>query len=155
MSEPGSLIPNAHISALIVASVTDDDYDDEAMNLDSRTDLDSHANMFVASKHAYILADSGKTATVRAFSPDIIPIETRIVVCAFLYECPYTNKIHILVAYNALYVPKMTHNLVPPFLLREAGLIVNETPKIQVVDPGINDHSIYFSGAKLRVPLAL
>jgi hypothetical protein len=118
MSEPCSLIPNAHISALIVASVTDDDYDNEAMNLDSRTDLDSHANMFVASKHAYILADSSKTATVRAFSPDSVPIETQIVDCAFLYECPYTNKIHILVAYNALYVPTMTHNLVPPFLLQ-------------------------------------
>jgi hypothetical protein len=50
----------------------------------------------------------------------------------------------------------MTHNLVPPFLLREAGLIVNETPKIQVVSPDVlSDHSIYFDGAKLRVPLAL
>jgi hypothetical protein len=49
----------------------------------------------------------------------------------------------------------MTHNLVPPFLLREAGLIVNETPKIQVVDPDISDHSIYFDGTKLQVPLAL
>jgi hypothetical protein len=62
---------------------------------------------------------------------------------------------YILVAYNSLYVPTMTHNLVPPFLLREAGLIVNETPKIQVVNPGISDHSIYFDGAKLQIPLAL
>jgi hypothetical protein len=31
MSEPGSMIPNAHISALIVASITND----EAMELDS------------------------------------------------------------------------------------------------------------------------
>jgi hypothetical protein len=155
MSEPGSMVPNAHISALIVASITDDEDDNEDMQLDSRTDLDSHANMFVASKPAYILADSGKTATVQAFSPVIIPIETRIVDCAFLYEYPYTNKMYILVAYNALYVPTMTHNLVPPFLLREAGLIVNETPKIQVVNPDISDHSIYFDGAKLRVPLAL
>jgi hypothetical protein len=71
MSEPGSMVPNAHISALIVASITDDEDNNEDMQLDSRTDLDSHANMFVASKHAYILADSGKTATVRAFSPVI------------------------------------------------------------------------------------
>jgi hypothetical protein len=147
MSEPGSLIPNAHmISALIVASIADDEDEEEAMELDSRTDLDSPANMFVASKHAYILADSGKTATVRAFSPVIVQIETWIVDCV----CPYTNKMYILVAYNALYVPTMTHNLVPPFLLlQEAGLTVNEAPKIQVVDPDISDHSIYFDGAKL------
>jgi hypothetical protein len=61
MSEPGSMVPNAHIYALIVASITDDEDGNEDMQLDSRTDLDAHANMFVASKYDYILADSGKT----------------------------------------------------------------------------------------------
>ena len=31
---------------------------------------------------------------------------------------------------NALHVPSMNHNLVPPFILRESGLIVNDVPKI-------------------------
>jgi hypothetical protein len=59
------------------------------------------------------------------------------------------------VAHNALHVATMDHNLVPPFILREAGLIVNETPKIHVEDPAIQDHSIYFEAFKLRIPLAL
>jgi hypothetical protein len=73
--------------------------------------------MFVAGKHAYVLAQSGKTATVRAFSPDIPPTEIPIVDCAFLYECPLSGKLYILVARNVLHVPTMEHNLVPPFLL--------------------------------------
>jgi hypothetical protein len=148
--------PNAHISALIVASISDDDASmNSETEFESRTDLDSHANMFVAGKHAFILADSGTTATVRAFSPDMEAIETPIVDCAFLYECSYTNRMYILVAHNALHVSTMDHNLVPPFILREAGLIVNETPKIHFEAPDIQDHSIYFEASKLRIPLAL
>jgi len=141
---------------MIVASIANhSSVVDIERDFESRTDLDSHANMCVAGKHAFVLADSGTTATVRAFSPEIEAIETSIVDCAFLYQCTYTNKTYILVAHNALYVPTMDHNLIPPFLLREAGLFVNDTPKIHVLDPDISDHSIYFENANLRIPLAL
>jgi hypothetical protein len=60
-------------------------------------------------------------ATVRAFSPDMDAIETSILDCALEYDCTYTNKTYILVAHNAIYVPTIYHNLIPPFLLREAG----------------------------------
>ena len=36
----------------------------------------------------------------------------------------------------------MDHNLLPPFILREVGLEVNDTGNIQVKDPTIHDHSI-------------
>ena len=49
----------------------------------------------------------------------------------------------------------MEHNLVPPFIMREAGLIVNDIPKIQCIDPGIEDHSIYSREDDLRIPLKL
>jgi hypothetical protein len=49
----------------------------------------------------------------------------------------------------------MEHNLVPPFLLREAGLNVNDIPKIHVKSPDVQHHSIYFENADLRIPLAL
>jgi hypothetical protein len=48
---------------------------DTSETFNPRTDLDSHANMFVAGKHAYVLTESGQTATVRAFSPDIAASE--------------------------------------------------------------------------------
>jgi hypothetical protein len=49
----------------------------------------------------------------------------------------------------------MDHNLAPPFLLREAGVDVDDIPKIHVKNPNVSHHSIYFDGTDLRIPLAL
>ena len=49
----------------------------------------------------------------------------------------------------------MKHNLVPPFMIREQGIQVNDTPKIQVNDPTTSDHSIYFPKTGFRIPLSL
>ena len=43
----------------------------------------------------------------------------------------------------------------PPFILIEAGLEVNDTPKIQVKDPTIHDNSIYFLSSNVRITLSL
>jgi hypothetical protein len=71
------------------------------------------------------------------------------------YECPRDGTSYILVIRNALHVPSMTNNLIPPFMMREAGITVHDTPKIQVSDPDGNDHSIFFPETKLRIPLSL
>ena len=39
-------------------------------------------------------------------------------------------KIYLLSIRNVRYVPSMTNNLIPPFIMREAGLIVNDVPRI-------------------------
>jgi hypothetical protein len=41
-------------------------------------------------------------------------------------------KTYLLIVRNALHVPSMQHNLIPPFIMREAGLVVNDVPKMQV-----------------------
>eukprot|EP00957_Ditylum_brightwellii_P072525 5511789-Ditylum_brightwellii.AAC.1 len=46
----------------------------------------------------------------------------------------------------------MDHNLLPPFVLRESGIRVNDTPKIHKVNPTVDDHAIIFSGEGLRIP---
>ena len=38
----------------------------------------------------------------------------------------------------------MKINLIAPFLIREASVQLKDTPKIQVVDPKVDDHAIYF-----------
>ena len=55
--------------------------DDAVMNSDeeSRTELDSHANMAVIGKHTYILAETGKMVEVNPFTPTYKPIEAPIV----------------------------------------------------------------------------
>lgn len=50
----------------------------------------------------------------------------------------------------------MNNNLIPPFILREAGLKVNDVPKIHVQSQTVSDHAIEFleqeDGASLRIP---
>jgi hypothetical protein len=156
MSKPEHIIqPNAHVPAVIVSSLTDSDLMSSSETLTPRTELDSHANMYVACKHVFVLAKSGKTATVKAFSPDLAELEIPIVDCALRYDCPYTNQTYILVVQHVLHVTSMEHNLLPPFLAREAGIEVHSTPKIHVRNPDVTDHSLYFDAAHLRIPLAL
>eukprot|EP00957_Ditylum_brightwellii_P157937 12021729-Ditylum_brightwellii.AAC.1 len=65
-----------------------------------------------------------------------------IVHAALKYECPYTGEASILVVRNALHVPKMENNLIPPFIMREVGLQVSDTPKIHIKDPTVDNHAI-------------
>ena len=46
------------------------------------------------------------------------------------YDCKRTNQVYLLVLRNVLYIESMDDNLIPPFILREAGLIENERAKI-------------------------
>ena len=38
----------------------------------------------------------------------------------------------------------MTNNLLPPFMLREAGITINEVPKIHATSPTEEHHAITF-----------
>ena len=83
------------------------------------TDLDSHANMIVLGTQALVIQDTGHSAEVNAFSDDVgglskVPISDAVVE----YDCPYTSKTYLLVMHNALQIPSMKHNLIPPFILR-------------------------------------
>lgn len=49
----------------------------------------------------------------------------------------------------------MEHNLILPFIMREARIQGNEAPKIHVDNPTVNDHSLFFPGAETRIALLL
>ena len=55
---------------------------------------------------------------------------------------------YILVLWNALYTPLMNNHLIPPFILREVGLLVNKMPKIHT-------DAIYFKESDLQITLSL
>jgi hypothetical protein len=101
--DPGGsqTIMNSHLYSLIVASSIV-----EALpEIESLTDLDSHANMPVVGSEAYILADLGKTLDVYPYTPDYKPLQVQWVDAAVRYESPFDGKVYILVIRNALYVP--------------------------------------------------
>ena len=134
------------------------DVSEEATDMDeeeSRTELDSHANMPVVGRNAYIISDTGRIADVNPFTPDYASMRISIIDAAVRYDCPYDGKLYIFVVHNALHVPSMRNNPIPPFVMREAGIRVNDTPKIQTSDPTEEDHSIYFPDNVFRIPLSL
>ena len=123
--------------------------------VESHTELDSHANMPVVGKHAYIIAETGKKVDVSPFTPDYKPLTIPLVDATVKYDNPNNGKTYILGLCNALYVPSMDHNLIPPFMLREMGVTVNDVPKIHKENPTVDDHAITFAETGFRIPLSL
>ena len=123
--------------------------------VESHTELDSHANMPVVGRHAYIIAETGKKVDVSTLTPDYKPLTVHLVDATVKYDNPYDGKTYILVLRNALHVPSMDHNLIPPFMLREMGVTMNDVPKIHKEDPTVDDHVITFAETGFRIPLSL
>ena len=90
------------------------------------------------------------------FSPDVGTMSRVPIVNAVLgYDCPISGKTTLLVARNALFVESMDQNLIPPFIMREAGLEVDEQSKIHSKDASKKNHSIYSHEIGLRIALQL
>lgn len=138
-----------------VANINSASVPTDATPSEFRLELDTHANMPVVGKGAYIVASSGQTADVNAYDPQQGTTKLPIVDAAVQYDCPYTGKSYVFIIRNALHVPSMDNHLIPPFILREAGIEVNDVPKIQVEDPDVKDHSLHFSAGDVRIPLSL
>ena len=145
-------IPNAYLGAVFSTISEDDDTIEEN---ESRTELDLHANMPVVGSDNVVLVETGKFVDVSAYSPEYPVKQVLVIDAAIQYDDPYDGSSRFLLIKNSLQVPSMKNNLLPQFLMQEAGLVVNDTPKIHVVDPGVDDHSIYFPELKYRIPLSL
>jgi hypothetical protein len=156
-SQPNEYLKSVICSALCATVNGDDESmdDDDETKGGSRTELDTHANMPVVGHDTLIIADSGSTVEVNPFTPDYPAMKARIVDAAVRYDCPFSGIPYLLILRNAIYVPAMVNNLIPPFIMREAGIKVNDVPKIHVEDPSANDHAIIFSETGFRIPLKL
>ncbi len=121
----------------------------------TRVDLDSHANMCCLGKQCTVVRRTGKCVNVNAFTKDVGKLKAVPLVDAVIVYEDRAGRVYLLVMYNALYIPSMEHHLIPPFLLREAGLIVNDVPKIQSEYPTEDTHSIFDRSTGLRIPLQL
>ena len=88
-----------------------------------RTELDSNANMVVVGRNCSIFDDTGRMRTFNAFSETAGELENVPIMDAVVaYDCPYQCKTYLLLMRNALYIPELDLNLLPPFIFREAGI---------------------------------
>jgi hypothetical protein len=120
------------------------------------TELDSHANMAVASADCTIIAKSGHYADITHFSEDLPVMNMVEIVDAMMaYDDPISHTTYLLVMRNALSIPSMGHNLIPTSLIRKAGLALDEMQKFQLDTPTINNHAIVDDVTGMRIHLKL
>ena len=123
---PTKMIPSNALKSRIASLVEGEQV------LSGRSELDSHENMVVVGKHCWIISCSKQSVDVSAFADDDVEgLKSVPIVDALLtYNYKRTMKTYLLVVRNVLYVESMLHNLTPPFIMREAGLVVNNMCKI-------------------------
>ena len=109
--------------------------------------------MIVFGKYCFIISKYVKGAFVYSFTDQVGTITVPIVDAAVAYDCPWSQTTHILIAGNILSVTSLDHNLIPPFILREAGLTVNDTAMIHLNETSIDDHAIIFPNSDMIIRL--
>ena len=107
-----------------------------------KTELDSHANMPVVGKHVLVIRRHNVRCQVSSYNPTLGPNEHEVVDCAIRHDCPVTGDAIIGILYGALQVSQSEINLIPPFMLREAGWEVNDVPRIHCKEPCSIDHCL-------------
>ena len=134
-----------------VAAINQDKYETVAA-----TELDSHADSPVVGRYCTVLEDTGRKARVSGFTSELgKPLVVKVVNAAVIYDCEHTGESYVLVLCNALYFENMDVNLVPPFMMRLAGIEVDECPKFLAKDPTDRNHSLFFPDADVRIHLQL
>ena len=94
---------NQYVVDKIVSSVIADVSSTTATSADLRTELDSHANMVVLDKHAFVFESTGRTCYVRPFSSDLgVASNVPIVDGAICYDSPYIRQTYVLIVPYAL-----------------------------------------------------
>ena len=147
----GRVRPNDAVVAAIVSS-----FSTAKTRVAIMTELDSHANMVVLGRFVTIIRRTGRSVDVQAFADDVPTMKSVPIVDAVVaHDCPCTHTTTLLIITNALHVPSMEHNLIPPFIMRQAGLIVNDVPKFQLDSPTTDDHAIIDPDTGIRIHLTL
>ena len=139
----------AHTIQLHIASSVD-------RRKEGRLELDSHADSPVVGQGALEVRDCGRTVLVGGFSDELgQPMRVRVIDAVVMFEDETNGESYLLVIRNALSVPSMNHHLIPPFMMRLAGLEVDKCAKFLSKSPSIENHSIYFPEEDVRIPMSI
>jgi hypothetical protein len=93
------------------------------------TEFNSHANMAVAGADCTIIAKSGNYADITLVDLPVMKM-VEIVDAMMAYDAPISHTTYLLIMRNALSIPSIGHNLIPPFLICKAGLDLDKMSKI-------------------------
>ena len=95
------------------------------------TQLCLSENMVVLGMNNFTFDSNGRTCSMNSFSSELgIADNVPIADVLIAYDFQYIYQTYILIICNALYILTMKLNLIPTFLMKAGGFIVNYIPKI-------------------------
>jgi hypothetical protein len=126
------------------------------MGLACRSDLDSHAGASVVGLEVIISQDFKRPVNVSGYDPKgPVAMALKTVSDGMAYDVPGSGRVVILVMYQAINLPHLTHNLLNPMQMRLNDVVVNEMPKFQCANPANLSHSIIVKGEDLNDELVI
>ena len=105
----GTWVPEREVYALQTRRVC-------SLAIDSRTELDSHADSPCVGHNALILEDTGRRVNVNVALPTMGSRQASIVNAAVSYDAPDGN-VYVIVINQALHFNELQHNLVGPNMI--------------------------------------
>jgi hypothetical protein len=125
----------------------------------NRSDLDSHADCCVCGKEVLVFNDFDRDVTVTGWDPEGETQSLRIVSAAMGYTIQESGQTVLLIAHQSFFSPSLNHNMLSTMKMILHGVIVNETPKFQSLNPTKLSHSISVRGDNVEdvliIPLEL
>ncbi len=104
----------------------------------TKVELDSHADSPVIGNNTHILEYTGKKVSVVGFTNALgKSLLVDVVHAAVVYDCDTTGQSFLIVIHNAIYVKSMDVCLINPFIMRLAGIQVDDCPKFLAMVPSV------------------
>jgi hypothetical protein len=125
-----------------------------------RTELDNHADTCVVGDGTCLVThDFGKTVSVHGYAPTVGATTCKVVTAVIAYDDPTNGQVWMLTIHQAILIPEVVSNLLGTMQVRDNGVLINDQPKYQAVNPTNDHHSIFIPSDNehdsLRIPLRL
>ena len=98
-------------------------------DIDTRLELDSHADTYVIGKYCLILNDYERPVTVYGYDRALGAQSFRTVSAVPRYIDPKSGQTYHLVIHQAIEIPHLEHGLIFPMQRRMNSVEINETPR--------------------------
>lgn len=127
--------------------------------LESRTDLDSHADQCAVGRNALFVHDYERPINVSGYNPSG-PVASNLrtaVSAALAYDDAMSGQTVILIVNQAIYIPDLNHNLLGTMQLCLNDVKVNDVPRFLTDRPDQHTHSLVIPTADdpYVIPLTL
>ena len=113
--------------------------------IESKMELDTHANTMVLGKNCLIIQDFGKAVSVSGRNASAGSTKCPTVSGVVAYNHPHMGVTYMLIWHQSIYLVTMDNHLICLMQCRVQGVTIHDMPKIFVKNPTNHSHAIVVS----------